>query len=87
MLNFFNEILSNNEIIGSNLGYKYVNIAGKMVYIMGYKEIVIFTSDVMSFKLSGKKVLSVKGVDLSLKEMDGEIAIICGSISVVEVIG
>lgn len=87
MLNFFNEILSNNEIIGSNLGYKYVNIAGKMVYIMGYKDIVTFTSDIMSFKLSGKKVLSVKGVDLSLKEMDGEIALICGSISVVEVIG
>ena len=87
MLNFFNEILLNNEILGSNLGYKYINIAGKTVYIMGYKEILVFTNDTMSFKVSGKKVLTIKGVDLSLKEMDGEVAMICGLISVVEVIG
>ena len=87
MLNFFNEILSNNELLGSNLGYKYINIAGKTVYIMGYKEILVFTNETMSFKVTGKKILSVKGVDLSLKEMDGEIAMICGSISVVEVVG
>lgn len=87
MINFFNDILSNNELFASNLGYKYLNIAGKMVYIMGYKEILVFTSETMSFKLAGKKVLSIRGADLSLKEMDGEIAMICGLISVVEVIG
>lgn len=87
MLNFFNEILSNNELLSSNIGYKYLNIAGRMIYVMGYKDILVFSNEIMSFKLHGKKVLSVKGVDLSLKEMDGQIAMICGLISIVEVIG
>ena len=87
MLNFFNEIISKNELLNSNLGYRYINLAGKTVYVMGYKEILVFNSDTMSFKVAGKKVLTVKGADLSLKELDGEVAMVCGFISIVEVLG
>lgn len=59
--------------------YKYINIAGKLVYIEGQKGIVGLSKDEISFKVH-KKVCTIKGTDLYIKYYDNSTAVVCGSI-------
>ncbi len=65
--------------------YRLVNISGKVLYIEGHTGINILGQNEMSFKLK-KKVLTIKGDNLTVKYFDKSTAIVLGRIVQVEVI-
>ena len=79
------ELLDIAGISLDNIGYRYVNLGGRAVFVMGYNEILQFNNDWIILGLSKKRKIHIKGVDLSIKEMDKTSLLISGYVSVVEV--
>lgn len=65
--------------------YRLVNISGKVLYIEGHTGINILGQNEMSFRLK-KKLLTIKGENLTVKYFDNSTAIVLGRIVQVEVI-
>lgn len=65
--------------------YRLVNISGKVLYIEGHNGINVLGQNEMSFKLK-KKILTIKGEDLTVKYFDNSTAVVLGRIVQVEVI-
>lgn len=65
--------------------YRYVNVAGKYLYIEGHKGILLLSDDEMVFKLK-RKNLSVNGTDLQIKLFENSTAVVSGNIINVKVI-
>lgn len=85
MLFMVEEILSRAGIELDSIGYRYINLGGRVVYIMGYVNILDFGQDTMVFDLSQNKKLVIAGVDMDIAEMDDTGVIIRGSIRSIEV--
>ena len=67
-------------------GYKYVNLAGKLLYVQGYKDILSFSQEDVTLKLKDGE-LKIKGKNLNIKELNLNSIVIEGKIAIVEQIG
>lgn len=65
--------------------YRLVNISGKVLYIEGHTGINLLGNKEMSFKVK-KKILTIRGENLTVKYFDKSTAMILGKIVQVEVI-
>lgn len=86
MLFMVEEILNRAGIELDSIGYRYINLGGRVVYIMGYINILDFGQDIMVFSLSQNRKLVIAGADMDIAEMDDTGVIVRGSIRSIEVI-
>lgn len=84
MINLVSELLENISISNQSIGFRYLNLGGKILYLIGFKSVLKFGKNEITFKIDNKTIISVKGEDLYIKEMDNCSAMICGSIFSVE---
>lgn len=68
------------------VGFRYLNLGGKVVYIIGFKNILKFSSGEISFKINNSTIIAVKGNNLYIKEMDSNSAMVCGEITSIEAV-
>ncbi|MGN1227729.1 MAG: YabP/YqfC family sporulation protein [Christensenellales bacterium] len=86
MINLVNEMLEKISFTGESVGYRYLNLGGKVLYLIGFKSVVKFSNVEITFKINNSTIISVKGANLYIKEMDTTSAMICGEISAVELV-
>jgi sporulation protein YqfC len=88
MFSFLQEINDFLElpITSTVAGYKYVNLAGKLLYVQGYKDILSFSELEVILKLKEGE-LKIKGKNLNIKELNLNSIVIEGKIAQVEQIG
>ena len=84
MINLVNELLSQISLTKENIGFRYLNLGGKVVYIIGFKSIIKFSATNITFKINNSCILSVSGENLYIQEMDTSSAMVCGQIKIVE---
>ena len=80
MINLVNELLSQISLSTENIGFRYLNLGGKVLYLIGFKSVLKFSSSDITFKIDNNTIISVIGENLYIKEMDTTSAMICGSI-------
>lgn len=86
MIDFFDEIskMTNLPLDLINQGYRYVNFAGKSLYVAGYKKIIVLSKDEVVLKLP-KGRMKVVGQDMVIKDLNLSQLILVGKIISVEV--
>lgn len=84
MINLVSELLERVSLGSEEIGYRYLNLGGKVLYLIGFKSVVKFSSEEITFKINNATMIAVKGVGLYIKEMDATSAMICGEIKAVE---
>ncbi len=86
MIDFFDEIskMTNLPLELINQGYRYVNFAGKSLYVAGYKKIIVLSKDEVVLKLP-KGRMKVVGQDMVIKDLNLSQLILVGKIISVEV--
>lgn len=84
MINLVNELLERVSLGCEEIGYRYLNLGGKVLYLIGFKSVVKFSSEEITFRINNAIMITVKGVGLYIKEMDTTSAMICGEIKAVE---
>lgn len=65
--------------------YKYVNVAGRYLYLEGHFGILMLSDDEIVFKLK-KKAIHINGSDLKIKSFENSVAVVSGKIINVKVI-
>lgn len=81
-----NELLERISLTQEIVGFRYLNLGGKVVYIIGFKNILKFSSGEISFKINNSTIIAVKGNNLYIKEMDSNSAMVCGEITSIEAV-
>ena len=84
MINLVNELLSQISLTSENIGFRYLNLGGRVLYLIGFKSVIKFSGTVITFKIDNTTIISVIGENLYIKEMDTNSAMICGWIKSVE---
>ena len=88
MFSFLNEINDFLELpmTSTITGYKYVNLAGRLLYVQGYKDILNFNEHEIVLKLKEGE-LKIGGKNLNIKELNLNSIVIDGKIILVEEVG
>lgn len=80
MLNIFNELLSKFPFLKDKRNYKYINLNGKLLYVMGFRRIIKYENEEIVLKVINGELLNITGKDLSIKDMEKTSITICGDI-------
>ena len=75
MFNFIDEI----KDVDIN-DYRYINYAGKKVYVQGFKSLLIFNEEEISLKIKNGE-LSIFGANLKIEELGRDTVLISGNIN------
>ncbi|MDD4211273.1 MAG: YabP/YqfC family sporulation protein [Clostridia bacterium] len=88
MFNFLGEINDSLELPLTSVfsRYKYVNLAGKMIYVQGYKDILNFDEQEVVLKIKEGE-LKIVGKNLNIKELNLNSIVIEGIIILIEEVG
>lgn len=84
MINLVNELLSRVSLNAEDVGFRYLNLGGKVLYLIGFKSVVKFSSEEITVKINNSTLVTVSGSGLYIKEMDATSVMICGVIKAVE---
>lgn len=87
MLQFFNEINDLLEVPLTSVAgeYQYVNLAGRAVYVQGYKDLLTFEDNKIGLKLKEGELM-ITGKKLVIKDLNINSIVVEGIIQKVEVL-
>ncbi|MBQ8749390.1 MAG: YabP/YqfC family sporulation protein [Clostridia bacterium] len=86
MINLVSELLDKISLSSESVGFRYLNLGGKVLYLIGFKSVLKFSSNEITFKINNSTIITVRGDNLYIKEMDASSAMVCGEIKAVEAI-
>lgn len=83
-MSMMKEIENLMQEVGTSIDFRTINLGGKSLYVEGIKSVIELSSEQVQFQMK-KQVLSVLGIDLSIKYLDVSTCVLKGKILKVEI--